>query len=397
MDNEHQSETITPTKPFTKPARTKGVWSVGALAVLVLLALFAWRGNKGHAKTESVPYTAPAVAVARVSRRDLYNELDIPAEFHPYQQVELHAKVSGYLVEINVDIGDHVKAGQLLARLEVPEAKDDLDNAIATEKRVQADYNDAHLIYTRLQSVEKDHPNLVAQQELDTAAAKDHTTEAAIASAKAEVEKCQTLLAYTRITAPFDGVITKRYADPGALIQAGTSSATQSLPLVRLADNSRLRLDFPVSVDFVKDIKYGEGVEVRVESLGNKSIMGKIMRSAGEVNDQTRTMITEVEVANPNFEMVPGMYAYVVLKAGKKAEALAIPTEAVGSNRKSVFMVDSNNVIQEQPITLGIETPRFYEVLGGLHENDMVVIGNHGQLHAGQKVAPKVVESLAQK
>src|SRR4029077_2575388 len=132
------------------------------------------------------------VAVARTTREDLYNEVSIPAEFRPYLKVELHAKVSGYVDQINVDIGDQVKAGQLLARLEVPELRDELARAKAAEKRAEADYKDAHLVYSRLLAVEKEHPNLVAQQELDAAEAKDATTEAAIAAAKAETGRYQT-------------------------------------------------------------------------------------------------------------------------------------------------------------------------------------------------------------
>ena len=183
--------------------------------------------------------------MARVTRQDLYNEVTFPAEFRPYVEVELHAKVSGYVREMKVDFGDRVKAGQLLATLEVPELHDELHNAIATQQKAEADYTNAHLIYMRLAAVNKDHPNLVAQQDLDTAEAKDRTTSAAIAATRADVEKYQTLVAYTRITAPFDGVVTKRYADPGALIQAGTTSDTQSMPLVRVSDNYLLRLDFP--------------------------------------------------------------------------------------------------------------------------------------------------------
>ena len=152
---------------------------------------------------------------------------------------------------MKVDIGDRVKAGQLLAVLEVPELHDDFDHAVASHARAQADYRDAHLAYTRLVAVNKDHPNLIAQQDLDTAEAHDATARGGVEAAKSDVEKYQTLVGYTRIVAPFDGVITKRYADPGSLIQAGTASNTQAMPLVRVSDNMLLRLDFPVSVDYV--------------------------------------------------------------------------------------------------------------------------------------------------
>jgi len=181
--------------------------------------------------------TVPSAAVVRVKREDLYKEVTIPAEFRPYVEVELHAKESGYVDKMNVDFGDKVKSGEVLATLIIPELQDELHNAIATEKKAEADYTNADLMYTRLVSVNNKHPNLVAQQDLDTASASAQEADAEIAAAKADVGKYQTLVSYTKITAPFDGVVTWRYADPGALIQAGTSSDSQSLPLVRVSDN----------------------------------------------------------------------------------------------------------------------------------------------------------------
>ena len=233
-------------------------------------------------------------------------------------------------------------------------------------------------------------------QELDTVEARDATTEAAIAGAKADVEREQTLLAYTHITAPFDGVITHRYADPGSLIQAGTASDTQSMPLVCLSDNYRLRLDFPVSVAYVKDIKLGSQVEVRVESFNGKSFMGTISRFAQKVDDATRTMITEIEVPNPKLELVPGMYATVVLKVQDRPQALAIPIEAVPPGQTtSAYVINGQNEVEERPVTLGLDTPTKYEVKTGLKEGELVLVGSRSLVHPGQKVAPKLIGALA--
>jgi len=375
-------------------------WRTVGLVVVVSLSIPVWRALTGHAKTDTANVAkveAQPVAVARVTREDLYNEVSIPAEFRPYLKVELHAKVSGYVDQINVDIGDQVKAGQLLARLEVPELRDELARAVATEQRAEADYKDAHQVYNRLLNVEKAYPNGVAQQELDAAEAKDATTHAAIANAKAEVQRLKTLLAYTQITAPFDGVITHRYADPGSLIQSGTASDTQSMPLVCLADNYRLRLDFPVSVAYVKDIHLGDQVEVRVESLNGKPFTGTISRSAQKVDEDTRTMLTEIEVPNPKLELVPGMYATVVLKVERRPRALAIPIEAVSTDKKaSVYLINSEQEIEERPVALGLETPAKYEVVAGLKEGDLVLVGRRSQVKPGQKVEAKLFSSLAQ-
>lgn len=369
-----------------------------ALVIFGLAAMCAaifWTTHRMHAQSETAPDSpAPApVPVVKVRREDLFKQVTIAAEFRPYVEVTLHAKVSGYVNRMNVDFGDTVKAGQLLATLEVPELHDELASAQAAEKKAEADFTNAHLIYSRLQSVNKDHPNLVAQQDLDTAQANDLTTSAAIAAAKANVGKYQTMLAYTQIAAPFDGVITHRYADPGALIQAGTSSDTQSLPLVRVSDNYKLRLDFPVTVDYVKNVKLGDEVEIKVDSLDGKTFTGKISRFTHEVDDNTRTMITEIEVPNPNLELVPGMYASVELKVEKHAQALAVPTEAVAAGKSpTVLLVNREHQLEQRAVKLGLETPDKYEILSGLDEGDLVVVGNRSQFQAGEQVEPKLLQ-----
>jgi RND family efflux transporter MFP subunit len=294
---------------------------------------------------------------------------------------------------MNVDFGDKVKAGQLLATIEVPELQDELHSALAAEQKADADYTNANLLYTRLSSVNQEHPNLVAQQDLDTANASNLSTAANIAEARAEVEKYQTLVAYTKITAPFDGVVTRRYADPGALVQAGTASDTQAMALVRVSDNYLLRLDFPVTVDYVKDIKLGDLVEVRVESLNRKTFTGKISRFTDNVDDNTRTMITEIEVPNPGLELIPGMYATVVLKVDQHPNALSIPIEAVSNAKAStVLVLNRDHQIEQRAVQLGLQTPDRYEVLSGLNEGDLVVIGSPSEFQNGEKVEPKILQ-----
>ncbi len=370
-------------------------WFGITLATLAVAGFFLLSAHRIHAQVpaETTPGIVPEAAVAKVTREDLFKEVSIPAEFRPYEEVELHAKVAGYVSEINVDFGDKVKAGQLLATLEVPELQDELHTAEATEQKAEADYTNADLIYGRLVAVNREHPNLVAQQDLDTAEANAHATAAAIAAAKADVEKYRTLFAYTKITAPFDGVVTRRYADPGALIQAGTASDTQARSLVRVSDNYRLRLDFPVTVDYVKDIQLGDDVQVRVESLNGQTFAGKISRFTHDVDDNTRTMITEIEVANPDLRLVPGMYATVVLKVEKHPNVLAVPIEAVsGGESPMVMVVNRDNQIEPRAVKLGLETPDKYEVLAGLQEGDSVVVGNRSEFQGGEKVEPKLIQ-----
>jgi RND family efflux transporter MFP subunit len=244
--------------------------------------------------------------------------------------------------------------------------------------------------------VNRDHPNLVAQQDLDTAESRDLSASAAIAAAKADVEKFETLVRYTKITAPFDGVVTKRYADPGSLIQAGTASATQSMPLVRVSDNYRLRLDIPVPVAYVQDIHVDDPVDVRVESLGGRTFTGKISRFTDKVEEETRTMLAEIEVDNPGLELVPGMYATVILRVARRPNALAVPIQAVaGDNEKTVYVINQKQEIEIRPVTLGLETPEKYEVTSGLGEGELVMIGNRSLVRPGQKVQTRTIDQLS--
>lgn len=384
--------------PPPRPGRRRSLLPSAGAILVTLTVLGVWHSRGDHpTPAPGAGSAAPLpVRTAAVTREDLFQEVSFPGEFRPYRQAELHAKISGYLESISFDLGDSVKAGELIAKLESPELRDDLDRAVATTRRAEADYQQAHLVYSRLRAVEQEHPNLVARQDLDAAEGRDLGTSAAIAAARAEERKYRNLLNYTRITAPFDGVITRRYADPGSLIQAGTTSSTQSLPLVRLSDNSRLRLDFPVSVTYVKDIRPGEPVEIRVESLGDQVLTGTISRCAGSVDDSTRTMITEVEVPNPSRALVPGMYATVLLRLGHRPHALCIPAEAVPADHKSsICVVNARDEIEERTVTFGLETPTRCEVTSGLAEGERVVLGSRSQLTPGRRVDPRPDRKLA--
>ena len=362
------------------------------------------------------------VAVARATFADLSRQLVLTAEFRPYQEVDVHAKVAGYLKKINVDVGDRVSRGQLLGDLEIPEMADDLTRAMAAERRSNAELERArdeltranaaheatHSSYARLASVIKARPNLVAQQEIDDALARDRVTEAQIAAAKsaiaaaeqqvqvsrADQDKVKTLNAYSRITAPFAGVVTKRYADTGAMIQAGTASQSQAMPVVRISENDVLRLVLPAPESVVPRIHIGSAVEVRVPTL-NRTFQGKVARFSGEVQSSTRTMETEVDVPNPTLVLMPGMYAEALLTLERRRDALAVPVQAIATqdNKATVLLVNGAGVIEARSVTVGLETPSKVEILAGLRQNDLVVIGSRSRLRVGQRVQPKVMEA----
>ena len=363
-----------------------------------------------------------AVAAAKAVVEDLSRKVVLTAEFVPFQEVEVMAKVSGYVKEIRVDVGDHVRSGQTLAIIEIPEMQDDIARAQATIEQAEADvtgardevhraessHDIAHLSYQRLAGVVKERPGLVAQQEIDDAHSRDLVAEAQVAGAnsklaaalqkvsvtQAELARVKTMLAYTQVTAPFAGVITKRFANTGSMIQAGTASQTQAMALVRLSENSLLRLILPVPESDVSLVHVGQGITVRVPTL-NRSFPGKVARFSDRVQLSTRTMDTEVDVSNPSFTLIPGMYAEVDFTTESRNHALTVPVSAVDVSAGNetigkVLTISSGGLLETRNVSLGLQTADSFEVRSGLQPGELVVTGNRASLRPGQHVRPKL-------
>jgi len=369
---------MTHQKLFSQGRARRTYLAVLAIVIAALLGNACSKGTQVEARSEKSS-SAPTVAVAKATVEDLSRGMILTAEFRPFQEVDLMAKVAGYVKSINVDVGDRVKEGQLLATLEIPEMADDRARAQAGVDRSQAEvtrakdqvqqaqsaHEIAHLSYNRLAEVSKSKPGLVAQQEIDDAHSKDLVAEAQVSAAKsnlaaaeeqvhvntAELQKIKTLFDYTRVTAPFAGVITKRYADTGSMIQAGTASSSQAMPLVKLSENSLLRLILPVPESAVPTVHIGQQVEVHVKTL-NRSFPGRVTRFAEKVSLATRTMDTEVDVTNPSLVLIPGMYAEVNLTLDSRAHVVVVPVLAidVGSDDSSgqVFVVTPENQVDSK-------------------------------------------------
>jgi RND family efflux transporter MFP subunit len=212
---------------------------------------------------------------------------------------------------------------------------------------------------------------------------------------KAKLAHDQTLYDYSRITAPFAGVVTQRFANLGTLVQAGTNSSTQALPIVRLSQDDLFRLVIPVPESYVRFIRVGDAVDVRVPSL-NRTFKGKVARFSVDVREDTRTMHTEVDIRNPDHLLVPGLYAEADLTLEHKEDIPAIPLQALNheGNKTTVFLVNGNNELEDRPVSLGIQTANDAEVVAGLHQGEMVVVSDRAGLKAGEKVTPQVVSVM---
>jgi RND family efflux transporter MFP subunit len=392
--------------------------------VIVAVALLIRRPrHNAHAREvdESTPRLAPTVFAVR---GPLNNVITVSGEFHPFQEVDVHAWVAGYIREIFVDVGDKVGAGQVLAILEVPElsaevmgaqadirrSQDAIHRAQSEIERTQSMHQAYHTAYTRLKQASEARPGLIADQELDDSLAKDKETDAQIVSARAALAESQNQLqmaqatldrllalkSYSRITAPFAGVVTKRYADTGSLIQAGTASDTQAMPVVRLAEWSWLRLVIPVPESAISQLHLGSAVQVHVSGL-NQDFQGRVARFADSLSDETRTMHTEIDVDNPHDILKEGMYAEVKIVLKQENDGLTIPIQALERNSTggTVRIVDAQGRVEERQVKLGLESSDRVEILAGLAEKDQVVIGNRGEFRAGEKVQPKPVNEYA--
>ena len=364
---------------------------------------------------------APVAPVVTAHRENLTSQLSIAAEFQPYQEVNVYAKVSGYIQKLDVDWGAHVKQGQLLAVLEIPELEqqlqqddantkksaEDLERAKEELNRATSAYAVAHLTYSRLADVQKSRPELVAQEEIDVAQGKDQEASAGessakdalagseqeLAASKAAMEKDRALFGYSRITAPFDSVVTEIDAYTGALLPAGTSSNKGDQTLCHLSQNNLLRLVIPVPERAVADLHVGEPVTVNLSSI-NKTFPGKVSLFSDQIDEQTRTMHTEVEVPNPAYEIVPGMYATVEIPLHTVQNALTVPVQAVqtsGETMGAVLVVGADNRIEKRDVTIGVQSATDVEILSGLRENERVIFGEQSQFKSGEFVNPKPI------
>lgn len=357
------------------------------------------------------------VAVAKIERHPLQRQLTISSELVPFQEIDIYAKESGYVSQLFVDYGTHVKKGQLMAILEIPElqallqqdeaalksVQDQVTNAQKQLDRLEAQHKVLHLEFERINGVAQSKPGLVAQQEVDDVEGRDLAAEAQVQAAVSNLEAAksnvtasqaklihdQAIYAYARITAPFDGVVTERDANLGTLMQAGTNSSTNVLPLVKLSQENLYRLVIPVPESYVGYIKVGDGVGVLVPAL-HKQFPGKVARFSYELRGSTRTMHTEVNVPNPTGELIPGLYAEATLTLNRQRDALTIPVQAIDQqgDHTSALVVNSSNRIERCQIEIGIEgeSENEAEVIFGLKQGDEVVISDRSGLKPGQLV-----------
>ena len=388
-------------------------------AIVCLIGGFAIAGRvRASAASGFSSKPVPRAAVALVRRGTVANTVSIAGEFLPYQEVELHAKVAGYIRKISVDIGDRVHQGQVLAVLEVPElaaqvqgadagvrhSQDEIIHAQNEVTSAEANHAPLHAAALRLKQASEARPGLVAEQELDDAQAKDRAAEAQVDAAKSALSAARQQLDvskanhsqmsamsdYSRIVAPFDGVVTWRYADTGALVQAGTSNSSAQ-PVVKIAQVDVLRLRIPVPESLAASVHQGEDAEISVQATG-ENFTGKVARSTDALDRSTRTEQVEIDVPNQKLRLAPGMFASVILEVQKHSGALMVPIQAISraTGNSSVLVVGAENRVEAHDVHTGLEDANSVEVVSGLKEGDRVIVANLGSYQPGELVDPRV-------
>src|SRR5579862_8123865 len=402
-------------------SKTPVIFLVTAVEAMTVIMASCGSPGKVQANNPGSPGAGSSeisVGVVTIDRKTLGRTLTLSSELVPFQEIDIYAKESGYVKQLNVDYGSRVQANQVLATLEIPElqlqlkqddaaiknASDQITYAQNLVTRAEAQHKVLQLQFDRLAGVAKSKPGLVAQQEVDDSEGKALASEAQVDAAKSNLQSAesqlqsaqakrehdQVLFDYSKITAPFGGIITQRFANLGTLVQAGTNSSTQAMPLVRLSQDDLFRIVIPVPESYVHSIHIGDPVSVVIPSLNNRAFPGKVARFSVDVQEDTRTMHTEVDVQNTGRVLLPGLYAEATLTLDTKINALAVPIQAVNQgDRNTVYVVSPANKIEVRPVTLGIQTATDAEVLSGLQEGESIVVSDRSGLKAGQDVSPK--------
>ncbi|MBA4149010.1 MAG: efflux RND transporter periplasmic adaptor subunit [Verrucomicrobia bacterium] len=357
--------------------RTQRLLSQVALVATLSLSAGSFIGCKPApvaAASPKKPQAPVDVKLVQPKRGEVARNIALPASVIANQQVTLYSKATGYLKTISVDKGDEVKKGELIGEIEAPELLADI-------AKYKAELEIAELDYKRISDAQKRAPDLIVAQSIDTAKSK-------VAMAKANMERAETLLSFCKISAPFSGVITKRYVDPGAFVPAATAgSSAQNAALVTITDFETVRVQIAVPELEVPRVKKGLPVKVTVEGLPGKTFEGTITRFSQVLDATTRTMLAEVDFKNADGALRPGMYAIARIAIEKHSDVQVLPVEAVLIEKAgaSVFKVEDGKA-KKVPVKTGFNDGSFIEVLDGIQANDSVILVGKMPLANGQAV-----------
>jgi RND family efflux transporter MFP subunit len=378
---------------FQSPFHRWALVIVGGALVVIAVGWFLYVQRPRESVSSTAPLAPPAgeashgspppdqlemapvdVQVTKPIHRDLAYTITLPANIAPLYQTTLYAKVSGYLKWIGPDKGDAVKKDQVLAVIDAPEVEEQYQQAVS-------DYKIKKLTHERLARVWKESPDVIAKQDVDVA-------EAAYEGAKHSMEQREALRAYTKVRAPYDGTITARFADPGALIQVATASATGAIPLFTIMDLNTVRIYANVPQDDSAWIVPGKTkASLTLGDATGRFFTGTVTRTTLALDPSTRSLLVEIDLPNPDQALRPGTFAQVTLGLREIPQALVLPPQAVVSQAKgkSVFIVDQG-LAKSIPVQAGISDGHWIEITSGLSGGEDVVVVGKQKLLEGAPV-----------
>ncbi len=322
--------------------------------------------------------------VAKPSQGTVHRWVSLPSTLAPWQRATLYAKVTGYIKAIAVDKGDVVKAGQVLAELEVPELEAELAMHQAELAALKPAFEFAQQEYERLLKAQKSSPALVLPQMLEKAKSEMDKAKAAFDVVDAGSKQAMVMVGYAKIVAPFDGVITARQVDPGALVNAGKEE------VLELMDAATIRLQIPVTEMETPWVTVGKMVKAQIDAVGAKPMEATISRRAFALDPMTRTMLAEADLKNAELKLHPGMYAMAKIAVEKHENVMLIPVEGLAMEKTSAFVFTLlDGKAKKNAVVLGFNDGVNAEIVSGLDASAEVLLAGKVMLVADQPVTKK--------
>jgi RND family efflux transporter MFP subunit len=377
--------------PMQTPQHTgfsKGAWiGIAVIAIIVLLVIvfgIAARSSSQHTLEKDTAVAAiPSVNVIYPAPSNLSSEIALPGNTQAFTDTPIYARTSGYLKNWYFDIGAHVRKGQLMATIETPELDQQLQVAQADLKSAQANLDLADVTSGRYQNLLK--TNSVSKQETDVAMSDASAKKAAVDASMANVRRLEQLQSFEKVYAPFDGIVTARNIDIGALIQAGENTTPKEL--FHLAAIGKIRVFVSVPEAYSAAIKDGGKAELTLDEYPGRQFVGTIARNSNAIDLATRTLNVEVDIDNPKGELLPGAYVFVHFKVPEHAASLMIPSNTLLFRAEGLRVgVVRNDRVQLVPVTIGKDEGANVEIASGLTKSDAVILNPSDSLVGGQKV-----------
>jgi RND family efflux transporter MFP subunit len=365
---------------------------LAAFAALVFLRVQA----RLRVQAELIPVATESnqtpVSVSHPARSASDQDLTLPGNVQAYVETPIYARTNGYLTHWYVDIGGRVKAGQLLAAIDTPEVDQELNQAVAAQLQAQASMELAKSTAERWQNLLKS--DGVSQQEVDQNNSAYKVSQANLNAAAANVERLKYLQSFQKVTAPFDGVLTARNVDIGALISDGNTQ-----PLFRLAQINVLRVYVNVPEPYSNDIKPGIATQLHIAEFPNNVFAGKVVHTSGAIDPTSRTLLTEVQVPNPKDQLMPGAYAEVKFHLHSGIVPLLIPSTALifRSAGAQVAVVDADSKARMRSVTIGRDFGSNLEIIAGLQPEDSVIVNPPDSIAEGDAVTVQTQPAKDQK